>query len=62
MPHWKQEARMHRTKDELGLVLRAAQFAAHKHRDQRRKDVKATPYINHPINLAEVLHTDHLVV
>lgn len=49
---------MHKTKDELGLVLRAAQFAAHKHRDQRRKDVKATPYINHPINLAEVLHTD----
>ena len=46
------------TKDDLGLVLRAAQFAAQKHKDQRRKDVKATPYINHPINLAEVLHTD----
>ena len=49
---------MSKTKDDLGLVLRAAQFAAHKHRDQRRKDVKATPYINHPIGLAEVLHTD----
>jgi len=45
-------------KDELGLVLRAVQFAAHKHKDQRRKDVRATPYINHPIALAEVLHTD----
>jgi guanosine-3',5'-bis(diphosphate) 3'-pyrophosphohydrolase len=45
-------------KDDLGLVLRAAQFAAHKHRNQRRKDVKATPYINHPIGLAELLHTD----
>jgi guanosine-3',5'-bis(diphosphate) 3'-pyrophosphohydrolase len=45
-------------KDELGLVLRAAQFAAHKHRDQRRKDSNARPYINHPIALAEVLHTD----
>lgn len=49
---------MTRTEDDLGLVLRAAQFAAHKHRDQRRKDAKATPYINHPIALAEVLHTD----
>jgi guanosine-3',5'-bis(diphosphate) 3'-pyrophosphohydrolase len=49
---------MSRTKDDLGLVLRAAQFAANKHKDQRRKDAKARPYINHPINLAEVLHTD----
>jgi guanosine-3',5'-bis(diphosphate) 3'-pyrophosphohydrolase len=49
---------MHKTNDDIGLVLRAAQFAAHKHRDQRRKDVKATPYINHPISLAEVLHKD----
>ena len=49
---------MPKAKDDIGLVIRAAQFAAHKHKDQRRKDVKATPYINHPINLAEVLHTD----
>ncbi len=49
---------MPKPKDELGLVLRAVQFAAHKHKDQRRKDVRATPYINHPISLAEVLHTD----
>jgi GTP diphosphokinase / guanosine-3',5'-bis(diphosphate) 3'-diphosphatase len=52
------EVKMPKAKDDLGLVLRAAQFAAQKHKDQRRKDVKATPYINHPINLAEVLHTD----
>jgi len=45
-----------KTEDDLGLVLRAAQFAALKHKDQRRKDAKATPYINHPISLAEVLH------
>ena len=49
---------MPKTKDDLGMVLRAAQFAAHKHKDQRRKDAKATPYINHPLGLAEVLHTD----
>ena len=49
---------MTRSKSDLGLVLRAAQFAANKHKDQRRKDADARPYINHPINLAEVLHTD----
>lgn len=37
------------------LVLRAVAFAAHKHRDQRRKDKEASPYINHPIELAHVL-------
>jgi len=39
----------------LTLVLRAVEFAARKHRDQRRKDVHASPYINHPIALAAVL-------
>ena len=38
-----------------GLILKALAFAAHKHRDQKRKDVKASPYINHPIALADVL-------
>lgn len=37
------------------LILRAVAFAAHKHRDQRRKDKHASPYINHPIALAKVL-------
>jgi GTP diphosphokinase / guanosine-3',5'-bis(diphosphate) 3'-diphosphatase len=41
-----------------GLVLRALKFAAHKHKDQRRKDVGASPYINHPITVAEVLWTE----
>jgi guanosine-3',5'-bis(diphosphate) 3'-pyrophosphohydrolase len=47
-----------RKRDGLGLVLEAIAFAAHKHRDQRRKDAKATPYINHPIALAQVLHEE----
>jgi len=38
-----------------GLILKALAFAAHKHRDQRRKDVEASPYINHPIALADLL-------
>jgi guanosine-3',5'-bis(diphosphate) 3'-pyrophosphohydrolase len=40
---------------DLQLVLRALAFAAHKHRDQRRKDEDASPYINHPIALANCL-------
>jgi guanosine-3',5'-bis(diphosphate) 3'-pyrophosphohydrolase len=39
----------------LSCILRALAFAAHKHRDQRRKDIAASPYINHPIALASVL-------
>ena len=42
-------------KGELALLLKALAFAAHKHRDQRRKDADASPYINHPIALADVL-------
>jgi len=40
---------------DIALVLRAAEFAAHKHRDQRRKDASASPYINHPLALASIL-------
>ena len=39
----------------LALLLKALAFAAHKHRDQRRKDAEASPYINHPIALADLL-------
>jgi guanosine-3',5'-bis(diphosphate) 3'-pyrophosphohydrolase len=45
-------------KAELALLLKALAFAAHKHRDQRRKDRAASPYINHPIALANVLVRD----
>lgn len=39
----------------MNRLLSAIAFAAHKHRDQRRKDQAASPYINHPISLANVL-------
>ena len=39
----------------MGLVLRAARFAAWKHRHQRRKGKGRLPYINHPLDLAHVL-------
>lgn len=41
--------------DDTGLVLKALAFAADKHRHQRRKGAEASPYINHPIDLANVL-------
>jgi guanosine-3',5'-bis(diphosphate) 3'-pyrophosphohydrolase len=37
------------------LIIKAVDFAAFKHRKQRRKDVDASPYINHPIALANLL-------
>jgi len=37
------------------LMLKAFRFAAEKHNDQRRKDTKSSPYINHPIEVAETL-------
>jgi len=41
--------------NDLQKVIKAIDFAAKKHRDQRRKDAEATPYINHPIELASLL-------
>ncbi len=43
---------------DIGLVIRAVEFAAKKHRMQRRKDEDASPYINHPIALMHVLCID----
>src|SRR3954464_12991765 len=43
------------TPDAVGQLLAALHFAADKHRDQRRKDAGASPYINHPIEVAELL-------
>lgn len=36
----------------LTVILHAANFAAIKHKDQRRSDPSKTPYINHPIGVA----------
>ncbi|MCX7030242.1 MAG: HD domain-containing protein [Spirochaetes bacterium] len=37
------------------LLLRALEFAADRHRNQRRKDKVASPYINHLIMVADLL-------
>jgi guanosine-3',5'-bis(diphosphate) 3'-pyrophosphohydrolase len=52
---------MTRKIDGIGLVLKAARFAASKHKDQRRKDASASPYINHPLTLASTLREEGLV-
>ena len=39
----------------MKVLILAIAFAADKHRNQRRKDSEASPYINHPIALANVL-------
>ena len=46
---------MSTSEEDLKRLLKALAFAAHKHRDQRRKDVESSPYINHPIALANIL-------
>ncbi|MBN3286608.1 MESH1 pyrophosphohydrolase, partial [Polyodon spathula] len=40
---------------ETVLLLETVNFAAEKHKTQRRKDPEATPYINHPIGVARIL-------
>ena len=46
---------MDATANAVSLLIEAISFAAEKHRNQRRKDASASPYINHPIALADVL-------
>ncbi len=40
---------------DLDLIWRSLIFSAHQHRDQRRKDIHQSPYVNHPIQVAELL-------
>lgn len=42
---------------DFSLFLKALTFATLKHRDQRRKGGKKRPYINHPIQVMEILWT-----
>ncbi len=43
------------TEQEGGTFIRALDFAAEKHRHQRRKGNAQLPYINHPIRVVEIL-------
>ncbi|GAB1604267.1 guanosine-3',5'-bis(diphosphate) 3'-pyrophosphohydrolase MESH1-like [Argonauta hians] len=41
--------------DLLSTIIKCVNFAAIKHKDQRRKDEEETPYINHPIGVSYIL-------
>jgi len=41
--------------ENTGILLTAIHFSADRHRPQRRKDALKSPYINHPIEVAELL-------
>jgi (p)ppGpp synthase/HD superfamily hydrolase len=52
----KRESSPVKTKPDLVTgLLGALHFAAGRHRDQRRKDREESPYINHPIQVAELI-------
>jgi guanosine-3',5'-bis(diphosphate) 3'-pyrophosphohydrolase len=42
----------------IKLYTKCVNFAAVKHRDQRRSDPEKTPYINHPIGVANILSSE----
>lgn len=42
---------------DISLLLKAVKFSAEKHKTQRRKGAEGSPYINHPIAVAEALWT-----
>ncbi|KAF2879668.1 hypothetical protein ILUMI_26506 [Ignelater luminosus] len=41
--------------DIIEIVIKCVNFAAVKHKDQRRLDPESSPYINHPIGVAYIL-------
>ena len=46
---------MNLSESDFAMFLKALAFAAARHSKQRRKDSEASPYINHPIQVTEVL-------
>jgi guanosine-3',5'-bis(diphosphate) 3'-pyrophosphohydrolase len=44
--------------DDVGLILKASELAAARHKGQFRKGADKSPYINHPIQVAELLAND----
>ena len=56
IPAWRRnEMSKELDREAFPNFVRALAFASQKHTHQRRKDVYASPYINHPIALASIL-------
>jgi len=49
------ESKMTFAENDLSSILQAVKFSAEKHKKQRRKGADDTPYINHPIEVADAL-------
>lgn len=47
---------MNLTETNFALFLEALKFAAERHRNQRRKDSLKSPYINHPIDVTDLVY------
>ena len=43
-------------------LIKVADFTAKKHKNQKRKDPEQTPYINHPIGVANILANEGLKI
>ena len=43
------------SEQDLSHILAALRLSADRHRNQRRKNIESTPYINHPIDVADLL-------
>ncbi len=41
----------------MDIYIKAVNFAAEKHRDQRRKNSTNSPYINHPVRVSHLLNS-----
>lgn len=53
--------------DDISLILKALEFSAGRHRNQFRKGADRAPYINHPIQVANLLvnegsEKDHVLI
>lgn len=46
---------MTNSENDVAFLLKAANYSAQKHTHQRRKDEDQSPYINHPIQVAEMI-------
>ena len=44
--------------NDLKLLIKALAFVTHKHRSGTRKNAAESPYINHPISLANILSNE----
>ncbi|TKR96578.1 hypothetical protein L596_010579 [Steinernema carpocapsae] len=55
LPEAPSDSSNHGGPGDLKLIIKASDYAARRHRNQKRKDHNGTPYINHPLGVAQIL-------